>query len=101
MRHTGVVTTLRADFYDRPLLYPQPGELVRLRTEVVLPLTGSELERAIVRPAARVWAKGIAPDSARGSLGCCRIFPKNIERSYSIKCFHLCQRVAGSQLVSC
>jgi WD40 repeat protein/class 3 adenylate cyclase len=49
-----VVITLRADFYDRPLLYPNPGELVRQRTEVVLPLSAEELERAIVRPAQRV-----------------------------------------------
>jgi WD40 repeat protein/class 3 adenylate cyclase len=48
-----VIITLRADFYDRPLLYPDPGEMVRQRTEVVLPLSAEELERAIVRPAAR------------------------------------------------
>jgi hypothetical protein len=49
-----VIVTLRADFYDRPLLYPDPGELLRERTEVILPLSGEELERAIERPAARV-----------------------------------------------
>jgi class 3 adenylate cyclase len=49
-----IIVTLRADFYDRPLLYPDPGELVRQRTEVVLPLNVEELERAIVRPAAQV-----------------------------------------------
>src|SRR5690242_7585564 len=49
-----VVITLRADFYDRPLLYQGFGELVRRRTEVVLPLTLKELERAIIRPAERV-----------------------------------------------
>jgi WD40 repeat protein/serine/threonine protein kinase len=46
-----VVLTLRADFYDRPLLYPTFGELVRQHTEVVLPLIRSEMERAIVLPA--------------------------------------------------
>ena len=34
-----LVVTLRADFYDRPLLHPELGELVRQFTEVVLPLT--------------------------------------------------------------
>jgi WD40 repeat protein/DNA-binding SARP family transcriptional activator len=48
------VVTLRADFYDRPLLYPELGELVRQRTEVVLPLTPEELEQAITSPAERV-----------------------------------------------
>ncbi len=46
-----VVITLRADFYDRPLMYPQSGELVRQRTEAVVPLTPEELEQAIVKPA--------------------------------------------------
>lgn len=49
-----VVITLRADFYDRPLLYEAFGELVRRRTEVVLPLTADELHEAIVCPAERV-----------------------------------------------
>lgn len=48
-----VVVTLRADFYDRPLLYTGFGELMRQRTEVVLPLTVIELEQAISRPAVR------------------------------------------------
>jgi WD40 repeat protein/serine/threonine protein kinase len=49
-----LVLTLRADFYDRPLLYPGFGDLVREFTEVVLPLSSSELARAINGPADRV-----------------------------------------------
>ena len=49
-----IIMTLRADFYDRPLLYQAFGDLVRQRTEVVLPLAASELERAIVGPAERI-----------------------------------------------
>ncbi len=49
-----IIITLRADFYDRPLLYPEFGALIRERTEVVLPLSADELERAIVGPAKRV-----------------------------------------------
>lgn len=48
-----IIVTLRADFYDRPLLYPQFGELMRARTEVVLPMNTEELERAITGPARR------------------------------------------------
>ncbi|MHB8628648.1 MAG: nSTAND1 domain-containing NTPase [Aggregatilineales bacterium] len=48
-----VIVTLRADFYDRPLLYPGFGELVRKRTEVVLPLDTDSLRRAIALPAER------------------------------------------------
>ncbi|MFN8371697.1 MAG: LpqB family beta-propeller domain-containing protein [Anaerolineae bacterium] len=46
-----LIVTMRADFYDRPLLYPEFGELVREHTEVVLPLSNEELERAISLPA--------------------------------------------------
>jgi DNA-binding XRE family transcriptional regulator len=48
-----VVATLRADFYGHPLLYPRLGELVRQRTEVVLPMLGDELEQAITKPGER------------------------------------------------
>ena len=47
-----VIVTLRADFYDRPLQLPQLGEWMRERTELVLPLHTTELEEAIVAPAA-------------------------------------------------
>lgn len=49
-----VIITLRADFYDRPLNYVRFGELIRKRTEIVLPLSPEELERAITGPASRV-----------------------------------------------
>ncbi len=49
-----VIVTLRADFTDRPLSYVDFGELVRQRSEFVLPLTPDELEQAIVGPAERV-----------------------------------------------
>ena len=48
-----VVATLRADFYDRPLRYGGFGELIRERTEVVLPLSVAELRQAIAGPAER------------------------------------------------
>jgi hypothetical protein len=40
-----VILTLRADFHDRPLQYRRFGELLRQRTEIVLPLSPAELER--------------------------------------------------------
>ncbi|MBC7812370.1 MAG: WD40 repeat domain-containing protein, partial [Burkholderiales bacterium] len=49
-----VVVTLRADFYDRPLHYPNFGELVRSRLETIMPLSAEELERAIASPAQRM-----------------------------------------------
>jgi WD40 repeat protein/serine/threonine protein kinase len=49
-----VIITLRADFYDRPLLYPGISELLQHHTEVVVPLTPDELVQAIERPAALV-----------------------------------------------
>ena len=55
-----VVMTLRADFYDRPLVYPRFGELLAARTEAVPPLTPDELEQAIRGPAEQ---GGIRPES--------------------------------------
>ncbi len=49
-----VVVTLRADYYDRPLQYPEFGELIRNRMETVLPLSAQGLERAMRGPAERV-----------------------------------------------
>ncbi len=45
-----VMATLRADYFDRPLLHNELGELMRTRTETVLPLTSSSLEEAITSP---------------------------------------------------
>ncbi len=52
-----LIITLRADFYDRPLQYQAFGELMRQRTEVVLPLSPDELTEAIVQPAERVGVR--------------------------------------------
>ena len=49
-----IVLTMRADFYDRPLVYPRFGEIFAARTEAVAPLTPDELEEAIRRPAEAV-----------------------------------------------
>jgi WD40 repeat protein/type II secretory pathway predicted ATPase ExeA len=51
--HLRVIITLRADFFDRPLLYAEFGALFRRRYEVVMPLTQDELRQAIVAPAER------------------------------------------------
>ena len=52
-----VIVTLRADFYDRPLLRPHFGELLAGRTEAVAPLAADELEAAIRQPAESVGAR--------------------------------------------
>jgi WD40 repeat protein/transcriptional regulator with XRE-family HTH domain len=48
-----LIVTLRADFYDRPLLYPGFADLLPTGVELVLPLSAAELRRAIVGPAER------------------------------------------------
>ena len=45
-----LVITMRADFYDRPLLYPEFGELVRSNMATVLPLARTQLEEVISYP---------------------------------------------------
>lgn len=51
-----IIATLRADFYDRPLMYQGFGELIRARTELVLPLNDDELAETIKGPADNVGA---------------------------------------------
>jgi WD40 repeat protein/serine/threonine protein kinase/DNA-binding XRE family transcriptional regulator len=48
-----LVITMRADFVEQPLRYVDMGELLRQRTEFVVPMTGDELEQAIVGPTER------------------------------------------------
>ncbi|MCC6612332.1 MAG: protein kinase [Anaerolineae bacterium] len=60
-----VIVTLRADFYDRPLLHPIFGDLLRDCTEVVLPLNVAEMEAAIVKPAERLGVSFEAGLTAR------------------------------------
>jgi WD40 repeat protein len=48
-----IIITLRADFYDRPLLYSEFGYLFRKHKEEVLPLAPEELREAIEKPAER------------------------------------------------
>jgi WD40 repeat protein/class 3 adenylate cyclase len=52
-----IVVTLRADFYDRPLLYSGFAELLRDYVEALVPLKAEEFERAIAGPAERVGAR--------------------------------------------
>jgi len=49
-----IVITLRADFYDKPMQVPVLGELLREHTELVLPMTPTEMEEAISKPATQV-----------------------------------------------
>lgn len=50
------VLTLRADFFDRPLAHAGFAEVLRAGTELVLPLSPDELDRAIAGPAERAGA---------------------------------------------
>lgn len=49
-----IVATLRADFYDRPLMYRGFADLFKSRVEALVPLSAEEIERAISGPAKRV-----------------------------------------------
>jgi ABC-type glycerol-3-phosphate transport system substrate-binding protein/serine/threonine protein kinase len=49
-----VVVTLRADFYDHPLASRELAELLRDHTELVTPMSASEIELAVTGPAQSV-----------------------------------------------
>lgn len=51
-----VVATLRADFDDRPLRHRGLGELLRIGTEVLTPMSPEDVEQAVNGPAERVGA---------------------------------------------
>jgi basic membrane lipoprotein Med (substrate-binding protein (PBP1-ABC) superfamily) len=53
-RRLRVVVTMRADFYDRPLLYEDFGDLFTSNMVSVMPLSSHELEAAMVEPARAV-----------------------------------------------
>ena len=72
-----VVATLRADFYDRPLLYRGFADLFKSRVEAVVPLSAEELERAISGPAERVDVSSSPVSSPR----CFRTSPRSRARS--------------------
>ncbi len=52
--HLRIIVTLRADFYDRPLAYPEFGKLMHDCTMVVLPLMREDLEQVIIKPAMKI-----------------------------------------------
>jgi WD40 repeat protein/serine/threonine protein kinase/DNA-binding winged helix-turn-helix (wHTH) protein len=54
-----VVVTLRADSYERPLVYPGFGRLLGGRSETLTPMTAGELRLAIAGPAERA---GVEPE---------------------------------------
>jgi len=59
-----IIITLRADFYDRPLYFPDFAEMFRQRTEVILPMSRDQLQRSIASPAERVGVtmeQGLVP----------------------------------------
>ena len=63
-----VIITMRADFIDRPLRYVDFGDILRQRTEIILPLSPDELEEAITQPATRhglTLEPGLAANIAR------------------------------------
>lgn len=56
-----VICSLRADFYDKPLLYEGFGALMQERTQVVLPLSNDEIRQTIIKPAEQVGLQ-VDPD---------------------------------------
>jgi WD40 repeat protein len=45
-----IILSMRADFYDRPLAYPELGQLVEAHTRTVMPMSLADLYDAILRP---------------------------------------------------
>lgn len=105
-----IIITLRADFYDRPLLYPDFGALVKANTEVVLPLTPAELEQAIVGPVQRAGLRlerGLVPaivaevSEQPGALpllqyALTELFERRVENALTLAAYEEIGGIAGS-----
>ena len=63
-----VLLTLRADFYDRPFAYPEPGRLIQRHQCAVLPMSLDELREVIERPALLSDVRLIFDDDLVGDL---------------------------------
>jgi WD40 repeat protein/serine/threonine protein kinase len=63
-----ILLTLRADFYDRPMHYPQLSSLVEAHQKTVLPMNPHELRAIIERPAALPDVQLIFEDNVVGDL---------------------------------
>jgi WD40 repeat protein len=67
-----LILTLRADFFDQPLLYPEFADVIKAGLVTVTPLAGDELEEAIVAPGRKVGASfetGLVGQIASDVLG--------------------------------
>jgi WD40 repeat protein/serine/threonine protein kinase/DNA-binding XRE family transcriptional regulator len=105
-----VIITLRADFYDRPLVYTRFGELMLQHTAFVLPLTHDELQAAITSPAERAGltlepglVSAIVKDVSEqpGMLpllqyALTELFERQEGRSLTLKAYHECGGVLGA-----
>ena len=63
-----VVLTLRADFYDRLLMYAEAGQILQQHQYVVLPMEPYELRAVIERPAALPDVQLLFEDTLVGDL---------------------------------
>ena len=63
-----ILLTLRADFYDRPMEYPQLSSLVEAHQKAVLPMNPHELRSVIERHAALPDVQVVLEDNVVGDL---------------------------------
>ena len=74
-----ILLTMRADFYDRPMQYPELAQLIQQQQYLVLPMSTEELREVIEKPAALpdvllTFEKGLVEDllfEVRGQAGAC------------------------------
>ncbi len=86
-----IVVTMRADYYDRPLAHELFSKLLQRRTQLMLPMTLSEIERAITGPAERVGLTverefvNAVMDDLRGQPGALPLMQYTLFESFSYR----------------
>ena len=94
-----VILTLRADFYDRPLYYPELGQIIEKQGKLVYPMNVKELQAVIERPAALpdvqvTFEEGLVGDllfEVQGQIGALPLLQFTLDQLF--------QRRTGHQLI--
>ncbi len=101
-----IVLTLRADFYDRPMHYPQLSYLIEAHQTSVLPMNPHELRAIIERPAVLPNVQVIFEDNlvgdllfeAQGQIGALPLLEFTLDQLFRLREDHRLTRKAYRQI---
>jgi hypothetical protein len=101
-----IVLTLRADFYDRPMQYPQLSSLIEAHQTAVHPMNPHELRAIIERPALLpdvqlIFEENLVGDmlfETQGQVGALPLLEFTLDQLFRLRDDHWLTRVAFQQI---